>query len=141
MSTSKNTTRRSRNSIANTKPKTVRSEVKTPRSAVASPSSKAKETTVLEAVSKSGIEPLRKKELIDTVVRRSGIKKKDAKPVIEALLAELGENLAAGRELALPPLGRVKINREKDIPNGRVIVMKLRRQTKSDAGQPPVAAE
>jgi hypothetical protein len=33
---------------------------------------------------------LNKKELIDEAVLRSGIKKKEAKPVIEALLAILG---------------------------------------------------
>ncbi len=72
---------------------------------------------------------LRKRELIDKVVKRSGIKKKDAKPVVEAMLAELGETLAAGRDLALPPLGRVKINRRKDLPNGQVLIVKVR-QTK-----------
>lgn len=72
---------------------------------------------------------LRKRELIDKVVKRSGIKKKDAKPVIEAMLAELGEVLAEGRDLALPPLGRVKVNRKKDLPNGQVLIVKVR-QTK-----------
>ncbi|MBW4708672.1 HU family DNA-binding protein [Roseobacter sp. YSTF-M11] len=69
---------------------------------------------------------MRKKELIDNVVARAGIKKKDAKPVIEAMLAELGETLASGRSLILPPLGRLRINREKKLANGRVMVVKLR---------------
>ena len=57
---------------------------------------------------------LKKKELINTVVERSGIKKKDAKPVIEAMLAVLGQTLAEGREMNLQPLGKIKINRAKD---------------------------
>lgn len=69
---------------------------------------------------------LRKKELVEKVVARAGIKKRDAKPVIEAMLAELGETLAAGRSLVLPPLGRLKVNREKKLANGRVLVVKLR---------------
>lgn len=89
---------------------------------------------------KVGVGILRKKELIDTVVKRSGVKKKDAKPVIEAMLAELGEMLADGREMALPPLGRVKINRQKPVANGRVIVLKLRQRDRLKADLTKVAA-
>lgn len=71
---------------------------------------------------------LRKKELIEKVVARSGIKKKDAKPVVEAVLAELGVALADSREMALPPLGRVKINRSKPLPNGQVTIVKVRQK-------------
>jgi nucleoid DNA-binding protein len=69
---------------------------------------------------------LKKKELIDQVVERSGIKKKDAKPVVEAMLAVLGETIADGRELNLAPLGKLRINRVKEANNGRVIICKLR---------------
>lgn len=72
---------------------------------------------------------MRKKELIDTVVTRSGIKKKDAKPVVDAMLAVLGEALADNRELILPPMGRVKVRKEKKLPNGRVLVVKVRQTT------------
>lgn len=72
---------------------------------------------------------MKKKELIDKAVARSGIKKKDAKLVVEALLAEVGEALAAGRDLNLPPLGRVRINRQKELANGRVIIVKVRQNT------------
>ncbi|MGJ5618928.1 HU family DNA-binding protein [Sulfitobacter sp. MF3-043] len=69
---------------------------------------------------------LRKKELIETVVTRSGVKKKDAKPVVDAMLAVLGDALADNRDLILPPLGRIKIRREKKLPNGRVLTVKIR---------------
>lgn len=69
---------------------------------------------------------LRKKELIDDVVARSGIKKKDAKPVIEATLAAMGEALAEKRELVLRPFGKIKVRREKDMPNARVLTAKIR---------------
>lgn len=72
---------------------------------------------------------MRKKELIDTVVTRSGVKKKDAKPVVDAVLAVLGEALADNRELILPPMGRVKVRKEKKLPNGRVLVVKVRQTT------------
>ncbi|MGB7241635.1 MAG: HU family DNA-binding protein [Sulfitobacter sp.] len=73
---------------------------------------------------------MRKKELIDRVVSRSGIKKKDAKPVVEAMLAVLGEALADCRELILPPLGKLKVRREKKLPNGLAMVVKVRQNNK-----------
>lgn len=73
--------------------------------------------------------PMRKKELIDLVVERSGIKKKDAKPVVEAMLAVLGEAIGGGRELNMQPLGKLRINRSIERSNGRIIVCKLRQST------------
>jgi DNA-binding protein HU-alpha len=69
---------------------------------------------------------MRKKELIDTVVEHSGMKKKDVKPVVESMLEVLGAALAEKRELNLQPLGRVKIRREKQLPNGRMLIAKIR---------------
>ncbi|MBY5972323.1 HU family DNA-binding protein [Ferrimonas balearica] len=70
--------------------------------------------------------PLKKKELIDRVVARSGMKKKDAKPVVEALLTVLGETLSEGREANLQPLGKIKVTRTKDLANGRVMTARVR---------------
>ncbi len=86
---------------------------------------KAPEPVVIEA-------ELKKKELLDLVVVRSGIKKKDAKPVVEAMLAVLGETIASGRELNLQPLGKLRINRTQIKDNGKVIICKLR-QSKAAA--------
>lgn len=86
---------------------------------------------------------MRKKELIDAVVERSGIKKKDAKPVVEAMLAVLGEALADNRELNIQPLGKIKVRRAKQMQNGRVLVTKIRQSTAMDdsAEDIPTAAE
>ncbi|MEO0939702.1 MAG: HU family DNA-binding protein [Pseudomonadota bacterium] len=69
---------------------------------------------------------LRKKELIDAVVARSGIKKKDAKPVVEAMLDVLGEALGEGRELNLQPMGNIKVKRAKELSNAKVMVTRVR---------------
>lgn len=69
---------------------------------------------------------MRKKELINAVVAKSGIKKKDAKPVIEAMLEVLGSALQDGRELNLQPLGKVKVNREKKLAVGKVLITRIR---------------
>jgi DNA-binding protein HU-alpha len=69
---------------------------------------------------------LKKQELLDKVVQRSEIRKKFAKPALEAMLEVLGEALAEGRELNLPPLGKVKLNRIKEGARVRIIVAKIR---------------
>ena len=71
---------------------------------------------------------LRKKELIERVVARSGVKKKDAKPAIEAMLAVLGEALAAGEELNLQPLGKVMVKKTKELANAKMMVCRIRQR-------------
>ncbi|KEJ90295.1 HU family DNA-binding protein [Sulfitobacter donghicola] len=72
---------------------------------------------------------LRKKELFELVVERSGMKKKDVKPVVEAMLAVLGDAFGEQREMNLPPLGKLKVQRGKELPDGRALVVKLRQKT------------
>lgn len=80
-----------------------------------------------------GQEDMRKKELIDLVVERSDVKKKYAKPAVEAVLAILGETIESGRELTLPPMGKVRINRVEDKGAAKVYICKLRRPNPKDA--------
>ncbi|WP_417741324.1 HU family DNA-binding protein [Salipiger sp.] len=68
---------------------------------------------------------LDKKELIERVVTRCGIKKRDAKPSIEAALAILGEALAEGRDLRLEPFGKLKVGKIKPRGNKRVVHARL----------------
>ena len=74
---------------------------------------------------------LRKKDLIDAVLARCEVKKRDAKPVIEAMLAVLGETLAEGRGLNLEPLGKLRVNRTVDRKDRRIVVCKLRQKLQS----------
>lgn len=66
-------------------------------------------------------------DLIDAVVAASGVKKPQAKPVVEATLTALGLLLSDGKELNLPGLGKLQVLRRKERPNGEVLVVKLRR--------------
>lgn len=149
-STSKITRATPKSSTRSTRPtktKTTKQKVaikgvdKAPRKAT----SKAPLPTVVTISCPVVNEPdMRKKELIDLVVARSGIKKKDAKPVVEAVLAILGETISGGRELNLQPLGKLRINRVKEKPNGRVIICKLRQSMSaktSSAGSVSQTAE
>ncbi len=83
-------------------------------------------------------DPLKKQELINLVVERSDVAKKHAKPVIEAMLAVLGDALAEGRELNLQPMGKVKRKRVKDTDNARVIVANIRQPKSAGASAGPL---
>jgi DNA-binding protein HU-alpha len=70
---------------------------------------------------------LKKQALVDRVVTATGAKKKDVKLILEAALGVLGDALSAGEELNLPPLGKVKVNRQKTEGGAEVLILKLRR--------------
>lgn len=69
---------------------------------------------------------LKKKELIDAVVARTGIRKKFAKPAVEAMIDILGEAIGEGREVNLQPLGKIISRRTRDTANARVTVARIR---------------
>ncbi len=73
--------------------------------------------------------PVKKPELIERVMTETGMKKKDVKPVVEAMLTVLGRALSDGEELVVPPLGKVMVKRAKDLPNARIMNIKLRHPT------------
>lgn len=69
---------------------------------------------------------LKKKELVDRVAARAGLSRNAARPVVEAMLAELGAALATGGDMNLPPFGKFRIVREKDAAKGRTFVVRIR---------------
>lgn len=71
--------------------------------------------------------PLKKPDLLDQLATRSGLKKRDAKLALDATLALIGEALARGEDLILPPLGRVRVVKAKDLGKGaQLLTLKLR---------------
>ncbi len=139
--TSKTPSTRSKTAASKTTPKTAAAKAATSVSTSTSTSTTA--ATPSLAAAPAAITPelkvvgdvtaklttgeMKKRELIKAVVARSGTRQKFAKPVVEAMLAILGETLVEGRELTLPPMGKVKIQRQKTVSGGTVTVMKLRR--------------
>ncbi|GLK66005.1 HU family DNA-binding protein [Paracoccus kondratievae] len=71
---------------------------------------------------------LQKRQLMTQVARRTGLRNSDVKTVVEATLAELGDAMALGMTLALPPLGRARVSRRNDSSGGEVITLRLRRR-------------
>ena len=84
---------------------------------------------------------MKKRELVDAVVKRSGVKKKDARQVVDAMLAVLGESLADSRELNLQPLGRLKVTRVKQTNGGQVMICKLRQNGGAEKADKEALAE
>lgn len=77
---------------------------------------------------------LKKKDFLDRAIERSGVRKADAKAAVEATLAVLAEALSKGEELVLPPLGKIKVAREKANPKGRILMLRLQ-LTPDDRGE------
>lgn len=71
---------------------------------------------------------LQKRQLMAHVVRRTGLRSGDVRPVVEATLAELGNAIASGMTLALPPLGRGRVSRRLDASGAEIITLRLRRR-------------
>ena len=80
-------------------------------------------------------EMVKKPEFLDRAVARTEVKKREAKPAIEAALAVLADALVAGEELNLPPMGKLRVVKSKDVGDGaKVLTLKLRTM-KDGAGQ------
>ena len=70
---------------------------------------------------------MKKPDLMDRTVARSGLKKRDVKPAVDAALAEIAEALMNGEDLILPPLGRVRIIKSKELDGGStMLTLRLR---------------
>ena len=96
--------------------------------------------TIVETVTPTvAAMPIKKPELIDRVMAETGMKKKDVKPVVEAMLTVLGRTLADGEELTVPPLGKVMIKRVKDVANAKILTLKVRHPKGDAAPKDPMA--
>ena len=121
-----------------TAPRTASAAPDTSSAATSTAPAQGRKSTAAQAPAAAAAPPeapqLKKRELVDAVVRRTGLKKRHAKPAVEAALAILGETLAEGRELNLQPLGKVLLNRTQESDTTRVMVTRIR-QSKAAAGE------
>lgn len=105
--------------------------VVTPLAKTAAPQTKI----VNPAVSVPQGEMIKKPEFLDRTVERTDVKKREAKPAIEAALAVPAVSLINGEELNLPPMGKLRVVKSKDVGEGaEVLTLKLRTM-KDGAGQ------
>lgn len=90
--------------------------------------------------SEQPVRKLIKKDLIDRVIARSGVKPRFVRQVTDALLAELGTMLEEAETLQLQPLGNLKVQRRKDVDDGEVIITRVKRKKADPEGGDPLAA-
>ena len=76
---------------------------------------------------------LTKEDFVSAVAERAGVKRGEAKPVIEAALEVLGEAVAAGRMLNLPGLGKIKVVRTRKLTGEKVFVTRIRQRDEAAA--------
>ena len=69
---------------------------------------------------------LRKAEFAEAVAAGTGLKKAEVRPVLDAVLAEMGRALARGDALLLPPLGKLTVSRRRGKPGTEVTILKLK---------------
>lgn len=72
---------------------------------------------------------LRVKELIERVSEHSGGKRKEVKEIVEATLAEIAAALNRGESLNLPAIGKLRVSRTREVPNGKALTLKLRQHS------------
>lgn len=121
-------------------PKATAAATTVAKPAAAAVVSAAPKATIVETVTPvvAGL-PIKKPELIERVMAETGMKKKDVKPVVEAMLTVLGRTLAGGEELTVPPLGKVMIKRIKDVANARILTLKVRHPKKDSGPTDPMS--
>ncbi len=139
----KTTTKRSRTSKTTAPKKTKSSTTKAatttkakagaPAKPKAAPAAQSVKPSVVNAPEAVVVGPsLRKKELIDAVVQRTGLKKRDVRPVVESMLGVVGEALAEGRELVAQPLGKLKVHKKKTTSSKRILFAKVHQNLPPD---------
>lgn len=95
----------------------------------AAPGEAALEAGVMEAGGEEGARRapggLKIKALVDRVTASSGVKRKEVRTVIDAVLAEIGATLGRGEGMSLPGLGHLRVARKATAENP-VMTLKLR---------------
>ena len=91
---------------------------------------KAKPVPAAKATSDDDDAPdavFKKNAALDAIVARTDVKRSDAKAAIEAFLEEMASQLAAGRDMQLPPLGKIKLVKSKPTGKGATVhTLKIR---------------
>ena len=144
--TSTKKTKRSTTRAASTKPKAAAKTAAKPTAAVSVVTAKTAEPQTSQTATPAGAKPdapeLTKKEMVERMVAASGMKKGDARRALEASMEAVAQALREGYNLSLPPLGKIKIARTKDTPNGKMVVLrtKLKDPAKAVPKDPLAAA-
>ena len=85
------------------------------------------------------VEVVKLKQLLAAVVDKTSAKKKDAKEIVDAALAEIAAALGKGHSLSLPPLGNLRVVKSQEKGGTKTMVLRLRVGGGKDSGEDGVA--
>ncbi|WP_134726632.1 HU family DNA-binding protein [Paracoccus luteus] len=104
--------------------------------AAAAPGDKAPEESARDDAAPADAAPLtlQKREFLDRIVATTGQPRAQVRAVVDAALSELGRAVGAGEDLALPPLGKVRVANQRGDKGGPAIILRLRRPAAAESG-------
>ena len=129
-STKKKTSTRSTTKAAVTKPRaaaSTKTKAKTPAKAAKTPKVAV---TKIDGAPDTSSKVLTKKELVMRIVQASGMRQGEARKAYEAMMQAVAQALDEGYDLAAPPLGKIKIAKTKETPNGKLVVLRAKLRNK-----------
>ncbi|QBY00823.1 hypothetical protein E2K80_08875 [Rhodophyticola sp. CCM32] len=71
-------------------------------------------------------EKFKRGDLINAVAARSPVKRSDLRLTVELVLDELGKALDSGKDLVIPPLGKITVKRRNPAKNGDILVSRIK---------------
>lgn len=95
------------------------------KAAITKPVAAAKAARVVPATAAAPNE-LNKKALVERFMTESGMKKGEARKAVDAMLTVLHGAIGEGMDIAAAPLGKIKIVRKKETPNGELAVLRVK---------------
>jgi nucleoid DNA-binding protein len=67
---------------------------------------------------------IKKRDIYDNVILKTGLRKRDVRDVVDATFAYLRESLAAGKDVQCPPMGKIRVI-NKDTADGAKTLIKI----------------
>jgi DNA-binding protein HU-alpha len=116
----------------------------TTKAAVKKPVAAAKHGSAAKPGAAAELPPtgeLSKKELLDRLVAESGMKKSEARTALNALLSVMHGAFSEGKSISAAPLGKIKLTRRKQTPNGELAVLRVKLRSPDDKGQKEPGAD
>lgn len=96
---------------------------------------KAAPRVVMTRKARTGVQ-IKKKDFVEQVAAAAGVKKAEARAAVDAALAIIADRVLAGDELNLPPLGKLRLMKEKDTGKARIATLRLQVAAGEEASDP-----
>lgn len=102
----------------------------TTKAAIKKPVAAAKAVTPIKVVAPAkkpvNNDEINKRELVERIVLESGMKKGDARRAVDAVLGAVAKAISEGKDIAAAPLGKLRVVRKKQTPNGELAVLRVK---------------